>query len=144
MSKTIDIFPDWLVNWMAAKDVNLWGAADLRDFDTPAYKTGKRFPYALSMAFPINPNNMVTIQNGPNQAYADEYSRVNTRINTLSEALATEFRNRTISSLHLAASVRTDPVSIKGDFPHKTAATRAGQHQSETQHFAKPDTQVSI
>jgi epoxyqueuosine reductase QueG len=26
----------------------------------------------------------------------------------------------------LAASVRTDPENIKGDFPHKTAATRAG------------------
>ena len=26
----------------------------------------------------------------------------------------------------LAASVRTDPNNIKGDFPHKTAATRAG------------------
>jgi epoxyqueuosine reductase QueG len=26
----------------------------------------------------------------------------------------------------LAASDRTDPVNIKGDFPHKTAATRAG------------------
>jgi len=126
MIRTIHTFPDWLINWMAANDVHLWGAADLRDFKTPVAETGTRFPCAISMAIPMNPKIMATIQNGPNQAYADEYSRVNTRINTLSEALAAEFQDRKSRALPLAASVRTDPVCVKGDFPHKTTATRAG------------------
>jgi len=119
-------FPDWLVNWMAANAVVLWGAADLHGFDTPTDANGKSYSYALSMVVPMNPGIMASIQSGPNQDYADEYSRVNTRINTLSKSLAAELRDRDIRALPLAASVRSDPISIKGDFPHKTAATRAG------------------
>jgi epoxyqueuosine reductase QueG len=69
---------------------------------------------------------MVSIQNGPNQAYADEYASVNNRINELSAAIAVEIKARGFRAEPLAASDRTDPVNIKGDFPHKTAATRAG------------------
>ena len=126
MPETIQNFPDWLAQWMAANEIALWGTADLRDFDTPVDENGKRFRLALSMAIPMNPNIMASIQSGPNQAYADEYTRVNHRINALSQALAADLWDRNIQALPLAASVRTDPVSIKGDFPHKTAATRAG------------------
>ncbi|MGW8302890.1 MAG: 4Fe-4S double cluster binding domain-containing protein [Desulfobacterales bacterium] len=69
---------------------------------------------------------MISIQNGPNHAYADEYARVNNRINELSAAIAAEIERRGFRSKPLAASDRTDKVNIKGDFPHKTAATRAG------------------
>jgi epoxyqueuosine reductase QueG len=69
---------------------------------------------------------MSGIQSGPNQAYADEYARVNNLINDLSTALAEEIRKLGFRARALAASVRSDPVNIKGDFPHKTAATRAG------------------
>jgi len=119
-------FPTWLTAWMAAQKISLWGAADLREFATPEDETGQRFPFALSWALPMNPQIMVSIQNGPNQAYADEYARVNRLINELSAALAAEITARGFRSLPLAASARTDPVTIKGDFPHKTAATRAG------------------
>ena len=106
--------------------MTLWGAADLRDFSTPKDETGQRFPFALSWAIPMNPQIMVSIQNGPNQAYADEYARVNNHINELSVALAAEIKVRGFQSKLLAASDRTDTVGIKGDFPHKTVATRAG------------------
>ncbi|MCE5334495.1 MAG: 4Fe-4S dicluster domain-containing protein [Desulfobacteraceae bacterium] len=69
---------------------------------------------------------MVSIQNGPNQSYADSYTRVNAMINRLSGDLATEIRSRGYGAGPLAASVRTDTVKIGGEFPHKTAATRAG------------------
>jgi epoxyqueuosine reductase QueG len=104
----------------------LWGAADLKDFSTPPDETGKGFPFALAWAIPMNPQIMAGIQNGPNQAYADEYARVNHRINRLSVALAAELNRRGVRALALAASERTDPVHITGDFPQKTAATRAG------------------
>lgn len=118
--------PKWLFEWFDSQGVTLWGAADLKDFATPKDSSGKKFPHALSFVLPMNPHIMAGIQSGPNQAYADEYSRVNSRINMLSEALATFINDRDYRSRALAASDRTDKVNIKGDFPHKTAATRAG------------------
>lgn len=116
----------WLTEWMAAHKITLWGAADLRDFSTPRDESGQRFPFALSWAIPMTPQIMVSVRNGPNQAYADEYARVNHHIKELSAALANEIKTRGDRSKPLAPSDRTDAVNIKGDFPHKTAATRAG------------------
>lgn len=118
--------PAWLTEWMQTHKISLWGAADLRQFLTPQDETGMGFPFALSWVVPMNHQVMGSIQNGPNQEYADEYAGVNSRINELSVWLAAEIRGRGFRSLPMAASNRTDPVGIKGDFPHKTAATRAG------------------
>jgi epoxyqueuosine reductase len=120
------ITPNWLAEWMRVHKITLWGAADLRDLSTPRDETGQRFLFALSWAIPMNPQIMVSIQDGPNQAYADEYARVNKQINELSESLAAEIKGRGFRAKPLAASDRTDTFHIKGDFPHKTAATRAG------------------
>ncbi|MEW6658661.1 MAG: 4Fe-4S double cluster binding domain-containing protein [Thermodesulfobacteriota bacterium] len=103
-----------------------WGAAGLRGFSTPKDAEGREFPFALSWLVPVNPQVMAQVQQGPTQAYADEYDRVNHRINELASMLAAEIRDRGFRARPLAASVRSDPVNIKGDFPHKTAATRAG------------------
>jgi epoxyqueuosine reductase QueG len=111
---------------MQAWKVALWGAADLRGFSTPKDAAGQGFPMALSWAIPMNPRIMASIQQGPNQAYADEYARVNEDINELGKKLTTEIRSRGFQAQPLAAAKRTDTVKIKGDFPHKTAATRAG------------------
>jgi epoxyqueuosine reductase QueG len=124
--KTKLSFPRWLTSWMQAEKIALWGAADLYEFSTPQDETGQGFPYALSWAIPMNPRIMASILHGPNQAYADEYARVNTRINDLAEKLTAEIRSRGFRALPLAASNRTDNKNLKGDFPHKTAATRAG------------------
>ena len=112
--------------WMQAQGIFLWGAADLHGFDTPHDPSGQRYPFAISWAVPMNPGIMVEIQPGPNQAYADEYARVNQRINELGDALAALLHEGGFQAQPLAASDRTDPVGIRGDFPHKTAATRAG------------------
>lgn len=120
------LIPEWLLDWMASQSIRLWGAADLSGFATPTNPAGLAFPAAISWANPMNPQIMAGIQGGPNQAYADEYARVNDRINALSRELASEIGRRGFRALALAASDRTDPVGIKGDFPHKTAATRAG------------------
>jgi epoxyqueuosine reductase len=111
---------------MEAHSITLWGGADLRNFSTPFDPKGKGFPYAIAWAIPMNPHIMVSIQNGPNQPYADEYARVNNHIDELSVALSAEIEKRGFRSKPLAASVRTDTVNIKGDFPHKTVATRSG------------------
>lgn len=126
MSATDNRYPDWLIGWMAANGITLWGVADLRKFSTPPDAAGNSFPRAVSFAVPMNPHIMARIQDGPNQAYADEYARVNDQINILAEQLAAEIIKHDFRAVPLAASVRSDPVNIKGDFPHKTAATRAG------------------
>ncbi len=119
-------FSDWIGVWMAENKIILWGGADLQGFPTPQDETGQRFPFALSWAVPMDPHIMITIQNGPNQAYADEYARKNQHITELSTELAAELKARGFKSRALAASDRTDKIQIKGEFPHKTAATRAG------------------
>jgi epoxyqueuosine reductase QueG len=111
---------------MAAHKIALWAGADLQGFDTPQDAAGQGFPFAISWAASMDPQIMLSIQNGPNQAYADEYARVNHHINEISVSLETEIKDRGFRSQRLVASVRTDMVNIKGDFPHKTAATRAG------------------
>ncbi len=126
MSDSKDVFPEWLISWMDMHDISLWGAADLREFSTPADETGQSFPCALSWAIPMDPHIMAGIQPGPNQAYADEYARVNNLINELACKLSAELQGRGFRSKALAASDRTNTINIKGDFPHKTAATRAG------------------
>lgn len=119
-------FPSWLTEWMEARTIVLWGAADLRNFSTPRDETGHGFPFAVSWGVPMNPRIMAGIQNGPDRPYAEEYVRVNNLINEISEALAAEIKGRGFRAGPLAASERTDAVRIRGDFPHKTAATRAG------------------
>jgi len=79
-------FPPWLTEWMKAKKLVLWGAADLREFSTPLDEAGHGFPFALSWAIPMNPRIMASIQNRPNQAYAYEYVKVNLQINELSDS----------------------------------------------------------
>lgn len=126
MSDQANPAPVWLTEWMEAHAISLWGAADLREFPTPRDATGERFPRALAWAIPMGPRIMAGIQHGPDQAYADEYARVNRLINQLSEELAAELKARGLRSLALPASHRSDTVALQGDFPHKTAATRAG------------------
>lgn len=118
--------PSWLASWMKVQNVKLLGIADLKDISTPADESGQGYPFAVSWAIAMDPHVMATIRQGPNRSYADEYARVNTRINALSGSLAVEIRKRGSRAYLLAASKRTDPVNIEGDFPHKTAATRAG------------------
>jgi epoxyqueuosine reductase QueG len=111
---------------MKTHNISLWGVADLREFATPTDATGQKFSMAISWAIPMNQQIMFSIQQSPNQAYAHEYTRVNNKINKLAAIIVVEIRSRGFRAQALAASDRTDPVNIKGDFPHKTAATRAG------------------
>jgi epoxyqueuosine reductase QueG len=111
---------------MKKQNIVLWGIADLRGLSTLRDATGQEFPLAISWVIPMNPKIMASIRQGPNQEYADEYARANTRINEVAEKLSKEIRRHGFRALPLAASDRTDTKNIKGDFPHKTAATRAG------------------
>jgi epoxyqueuosine reductase QueG len=126
LSNSERLIPAWLSEFVRQQDIELWGVADLREFDTPGDSNGRKYPIALSFAVPMTPVIMAGIKNGPDRTYADEYARVNDLINKISDRLAAEIRGNGFQALALAASIRSDPVNLKGDFPHKTAATRAG------------------
>lgn len=119
-------FPNWLTSFMEKHDIVLWNVADLREFSTPKDVAGQGFPFALAWAVPVKPQIMACVRDGPNQKYSDEYGRLNEFINELAGKLSAEITIRGFRAQLLPASDRTDPVNIKGDFPHKTAATRAG------------------
>lgn len=111
---------------MKDENITVWGAADLRGLSAPRDRNGKSFPLGISFAVPMNPNIMAEIKNGPTKAYAEEYSRINSRIDEIASGLAALIKKNGFQALALAASHRSDPVNIRGDFPHKTVATRAG------------------
>lgn len=102
--------PLWLNEWMETHRILLWGGADLRQFSTPEDEFGERFPFALSWAVPMEPCIMAGIRDGPNQAYSDEYARVNRCINDASAALAGAiasrgFRSQPLVALELIATI---------------------------------------
>ncbi len=119
-------FPPWLVSVMDAEGLALWGAADLGELSTPKDATGDGFRIAISWVVPMDPAIMAGIRNGPTEPYCALYTATNLRINALAEQIADELQDRGFRALPLAASIRTDEASLRGDFPHKTAATRAG------------------
>lgn len=118
--------PGWLGEWMRANGLSVWGVADLSGFETPPDADGDRYPRAVAWAVPLAPGVVSEVRNGPTEAYAAAYVRVNARIDALGIRLASEIQSRGFRAQPLTASQRTDPVNVKGDFPHKTAATRAG------------------
>lgn len=106
--------------------IELFGVADLSGLGCVKDDNGVDFRTAISFAVPMNPGVMAGIKNGPNQLYAEEYARVNALIYTISDSLAGRLNSLGFQAKALPASDRTDRVNLKGDFPHKTAATRAG------------------
>ena len=106
--------------------VEVFGLADLADIAALTDTDGQCFDRAISFAVYMNPDIMAGIKNGPNQIYAEEYARVNAKIDALASQLVDLITKAGFKARTFAASKRTDPVGIKGDFPHKTAATRGG------------------
>lgn len=106
--------------------IDCFGIADLRPLLDIGDRAWCKWPRAISFAVEMPPDIMRTITKGPNQAYAKAYALTNTRINSVAKHVATIISKTGYCAMALAASERTDPARIRGDFPHKTAATLAG------------------
>jgi epoxyqueuosine reductase QueG len=117
----------WLLEWFEREGIDLWGAADLRKFDVPGAAQNQKLLYALSWAMPMSAGIMAQVgRQGPDQAYAQEYGRVNSCIAEQAKGLENLLKAQGYRAWALPVSKRTDPLNIKAEFPHKTAATRAG------------------
>jgi len=111
---------------MQSHGVALWGAADIHAFCFSIGTDGKPYPGAISWAIPMSPDIMAGIKNGPTHAYARAYTQVNVRITGLAQSLSSAIGQKGSRAHPLATSDRTDQINIKGEFPHKTAATLSG------------------
>jgi epoxyqueuosine reductase len=108
-------------------NLEIFAVADLEGITTPPDVNGGHFPPVISFAVLINPVIMAGFRSGPNRGYAEEYNRVNDLIDRITASIETFIRDTGFRALGIiTASARTDQVGIKGDFPHTTAATRAG------------------
>jgi epoxyqueuosine reductase QueG len=116
----------WIADWMQENGVSLWGAADLRSLSFYIGEDPEPFPGAISWVIPMSPDIMAGLKYGPTPAYARAYAEVNERITEIANSLAAAINYKGFRAYPLAASDRTDPENIRGDFPHKTAATLSG------------------
>jgi epoxyqueuosine reductase QueG len=120
------LYNDWADDWMQSQGISLWGGADIHRLKFSIGEDQEPYPGAVSWAIPMSPDIMAGLKNGPTHAYARAYAEVNVRITEIANSLAEAIRKRGFRADPLAASDRTDTVNIRGDFPHKTAATLSG------------------
>jgi epoxyqueuosine reductase len=113
-------------DWMQSQGVSLWGTADIRMLSFRIGEDEEPYPGAISWATPMSPDIMAGLKNGPTHAYARAYAEVNVRITEIAHELSDAICQKGFRAHPLAASDRTDKENIRGDFPHKTAATLSG------------------
>ncbi len=82
--------------------------------------------HAISIGVRLNPTVVDSIANGPNQEYCEEYKAVNKQLDQVTARIIDEIKREGYRAAPIPASKRTDYVELRGEFPHKTAATRAG------------------
>ena len=107
---------------------SLVGYADLRSL---AEDVPESLPYGVSIAVALDPEIVESIIDGPTAAYNDEYDRVNTLLNELTECAVDILRD---AGYHAVSQASTVSGKIDGELkktletplPHKTVATRAG------------------
>lgn len=107
----------------ASHDCPLYGFADLEGL-TPGELA--MFHRGISFVFQMEPWVMDQLDQGPTDAYSVLYRQVNLRIDALAAEVVRALDRNGHRAWALPSSTRSDPVNIRGDFQHKTAATRAG------------------
>ncbi len=107
----------------ASHGCTLYGFADLEGI-TPIELS--RFHRGISFIFQMEPWVMNQLAQGPTDAYSVLYRQINLRIDALAAELVRSLDRAGHQGWALPSSNRSDPVNIRGDFQHKTTATRAG------------------
>jgi len=98
--------------------------ADLREFPGGPPRT---MPRAVSLAVALNREILKEIHDGPTWPYFREYERVNSRIDGLCRLAASFLEEAGFRATALSPTTENwNRETFASDFPHKTAATRAG------------------
>jgi len=124
---TATIDTDRLGAFLTDAGIALWGVAAAPSIPWPY---APALPFAISLAWSLDPAIIAEVEHGPTAAYLAEYDRVNRSLLEISEELATLLR---------ALGGRAEPIPPTGSpdptvtdwvdarvFAHKTAATQAG------------------
>ena len=106
-----------------AHQCTLYGIADLEGIPTGDLAG---FHRGVAFVFQMESWVMDQLSQGPTDAYSVLYKQVNLRIDAMSHEIVRGLERAGCNAFALPASVRSDPENIRGDFQHKTAATRAG------------------
>lgn len=81
----------------------------------------------ISLGINLDPGIVLSLKNGPDENYAHEYSRVNSRLANLAEKVSGFLRDKGYNTGFIPPTENvTDPERLFAEFPHKTAATSAG------------------
>jgi epoxyqueuosine reductase len=107
----------------ASHGCSLYGYADLEGLTEGELAL---FHRGISFVFQMEPWVMNQLAHGPTDAYSVLYGQVNLRIDALAAEVVRALNRIGYNAWGLPSSARTDPVHIRGDFQHKTAATRSG------------------
>lgn len=99
------------------------GFADLTPLDQA---TRQGFPRAVSFAMPLTPSIVAGIAEGPTEAYAEEYSRLNALLSQTSQEIAACIEARGWRAHARPATGDWSAATLRAPFQHKTAATLAG------------------
>ncbi len=89
----------------------------------------RKLRYAISIAIKLRNSivdSIVDSNSGPTQEYCEEYRNTNMRLNRITSDVENEIKEIGYDALAIPASKRIDSIHLRGEFPHKTAATRAG------------------
>ncbi|MGI6099945.1 MAG: epoxyqueuosine reductase [Lentisphaerae bacterium] len=101
----------------------LVGFADLAPL---ADETRLGFPRAVSFAMPLTPSIVAEIGEGPTEAYAAEYNRLNALQTQIAKDTAAFIESQGWRAQARPATGDWSPTTIRAPFQHKTAATLAG------------------
>ncbi|MGD9330727.1 MAG: 4Fe-4S double cluster binding domain-containing protein [Desulfobacterales bacterium] len=107
----------------ASHGCSLYGYADLAGLTPPKLA---RFHRGIAFVFQMTPWVMDQLAQGPTDAYTVLYGQINRRIDALAAEVVRSLARAGHQAWALPSSTRSDTVNIRGDFQHKTAATRAG------------------
>jgi len=83
-------------------------------------------PYAVSLMVLLDTAVATAVTEGPTARYYAEYNSKNDLLDATARQVAGRILGAGWKAVAVEASKRTDPVNIKGDFPHKLAAVKAG------------------
>lgn len=108
---------------LRAAGATVVGFADLAPLDEA---TRQGFPRAISFAMPLTPSIVAGITEGPTEAYAAEYARLNALLTQISQELATFIEARGWRAQARPATGDWSVATLRAPFQHKTAATLAG------------------
>ncbi|MFP4481778.1 MAG: 4Fe-4S double cluster binding domain-containing protein [Thermovirgaceae bacterium] len=120
---------DWklaqeIEEYIAAGGPGKVGFADIRD---TGEALAKKWPMAVTILSPLETGPLREIGNGPTKNYRDEYVRANKYLAVLGEGVRDLVEKKGYRAYLVGPTTEGwDKRTLAAEFPHKTAATRAG------------------